>query len=301
MVSDLNESKLGLAEPRVERHYEQHPYGKVWQPFDDRLFESFTRNIGKRGLDLPCLLYQGMILDGWHRYLSCLKEGREPTFEQFEGNDLEAAERVLASGLRRRVSADQRCAAYYLLIDNCPELNAKFELQKEEGIQNKTAGKRLPIGGKRVNVAKAKADVIGVGKSTVAKIEQLKKLKPEALKDIASGRISANEVLKEIGKSKSPKASQGSKSTGNPKEAKPESQRPVANDAMENGFYRYHSFCAEFNAKVARLVEMANIIKSQIVALPNERSWDKGREILRGLPEMYDEAFPVDDDLAESK
>ncbi len=33
--------------------------------------------------------------------------------------DLEAAEKVHASGLRRQVSADQRCAVSYLLMELC--------------------------------------------------------------------------------------------------------------------------------------------------------------------------------------
>ncbi len=50
-----------------------------------------------------------------------------------------------------------------------------------------------------MNTAKAMGDFIGVGKSTVAKIEKVKKQRPEALKDIADGKTSANNVLKEIG------------------------------------------------------------------------------------------------------
>jgi hypothetical protein len=191
-----------------QAQYKQHPYGKVWQPFDLGIFQELVGNIDRRGLDQEILLYQEMILEGWHRYLACLATKTPPKFVPFPGSDLEAAERVHASGIRRQSTADQRYASFLLLCDACPEFKAKYEALKQKAVQHQTAGTPLSTDGQRVDVFGAKAAAAGVGRSTAAKVEAVKKEKPEAVAAIAAGATTAN---KELTKIKNDKGDKGPK------------------------------------------------------------------------------------------
>ncbi len=180
----------------AEAQYQQHPYGKVWHKFDLDTFSELVGNIDRRGLDQEILLYQEMILEGWHRYLACLHTKTQPKFVPFKGTELEAAERVHASGVRRQSTAEQRYASFDLLCQACPAFREKYEQLKQKGIEQQQAGTPLSTDGQRVDVVKAKAAAAGVSRATAAKVEKVKKENPEAVADIAAGKISANKVLK---------------------------------------------------------------------------------------------------------
>ena len=177
--------------------YDQHPYGKSWKPFDEATFADLVNDIKQRKLDQTIWLYQGMVLDGWNRYQACIKAGKTPTFKEFKGTDLEAAELVHASGIRRHITQEQRAAAFLLLCEACPEFKAKFEQMAEQGKQQQKAGTPLTSPGQRVDTKKAKAKASRVGKSTFTKVEAAgKKGGKKAIEDIAAGKTTAAAVLK---------------------------------------------------------------------------------------------------------
>ncbi len=184
----------------ADAQYQQHPYGKVWQRIDPATFFELVGDIDRRGLDQGILLYQGMILEGWHRYLACLLTKTQPTLVEFQGTDLEAAERVHASGVRRQSTADQRYASFLLLGEACSEFKEKYELLRQRGIQQQQGGTPLSTYGQRVDVVGAKAAAVGVSRSTAAKVEKIKKDKPEVVADIAAGKTTANKELEKINK-----------------------------------------------------------------------------------------------------
>jgi hypothetical protein len=198
----------------------QHPYGKTWQPFDEVTFADLVKNVAERGLDKDIVLFNGMVLDGWHRYRACLKTKTQPKFTVFTGTDLQAAELVHASGIRRQVSADQRYAAFDQLCDACPEFKAKYEQLKAKGQQQQQAGTPLATSSQRVDVLGAKAKAAGVSKATAKKVERLKKQKPEAIGDIAAGKTTANKELKTLPKKKE-------KAKAQRKQKKPQAPMPV--------------------------------------------------------------------------
>ena len=185
----------------------QHPFGKVWQPFDHAALEEMCENIARRGLDKEIIRYQDMILEGWHRYLACLAAEVEPRFIDFKGTDLEAAELVHASGIRRHSSAEQRYASFDMLCDACPAFKEKYEALKVKGEQQQKDGKPLGTYAQRVDVLKTKAEAAGVSKTTAKKVERVKKKNPGAVADIAAGKTTANKELnKKATKSRTPDA-----------------------------------------------------------------------------------------------
>jgi hypothetical protein len=184
-----------------QAEYKQHPFGQVWQPFDSEAFQELASNIDRRGQDKEIMLYQDMILEGWHRYLACLAAKITPRFVEFKGSDLEAAELVHASGVRRHSSADQRYASFLMLCEACPAFKEKYEQLREKGEQQQQAGKPLATSSQRVNVVETKAKAAGVSKATAKKVERIKKEKPGAVADIAAGKTTANKELDKLPKS----------------------------------------------------------------------------------------------------
>ena len=187
-----------------EAKHQQHPYGKVWQEFDTDAFAELVSNVQSRGLDQEIILYQEMVLEGWHRYLACLLSNTEPRFVEFKGTDLQAAEKVHASGVRRQSSADQRYAAFTMLGDACPEFQAKYERLKQQGNGQKNAGTPLSTDGQRVDVLGAKAAAAGVSRGTAAKVDAVMKRNPAAVAEIAKGKTTANKELKKFKEAKPP-------------------------------------------------------------------------------------------------
>jgi hypothetical protein len=248
----------------AEAEYKQHPYGKVWQPFDLDDLGELAGNIDRRGLDHEILLFQGMILEGWHRYLACLATKTTPKFAEFQGSDLEAAERVHASGIRRQSTQDQRYASFSLLCDACPEFKAKYEQMKEKGVEQQQAGKPLSTDGQRVDVLGAKAAAAGVGRSTAAKVEKVKKQNPEAVADIAAGKVSANKMLKKT------KKGNGAKQSGDTTAPTPPSGPDEAAPSL----------LVELNTIIDRLQKLPSIMESVDWSKEDEGKWDKASEAL---------------------
>jgi hypothetical protein len=83
--------------------YEQHPIAIHLMPggMDDMEFNAFCGDVAQRGfVGGPITLYEGKVLDGWHRYRAAKKTSTAPTFKTYEGND--PAGYVAASNVLRR-------------------------------------------------------------------------------------------------------------------------------------------------------------------------------------------------------
>lgn len=181
-----------------QAEYKQHPYGKTHERLDEGIFAELCADVDRRGQDRPIILYQGMVLDGWHRYLACLATKTTPKLDTFRGTDVQAAELVHASEVRRHATAEQRYASFTLLCDACPAFKAKFEELAAKGKEQKAAGRPLATGSQRVDVVKAKAEAAGVSKATAKKVERVKNANPKAVADIAAGKTTTNKEAKRL-------------------------------------------------------------------------------------------------------
>lgn len=83
---------------------------------DEVEFKRLCSDIETHGLRQPVVEFDGMVLDGWHRYRACLETGREPLVVQFDGPDPRTF--VLSLNLsRRHLTASQRAAAVVAVAD----------------------------------------------------------------------------------------------------------------------------------------------------------------------------------------
>lgn len=89
--------------------YELHPLCVLFPRMVDDAFLALVEDIRANGLREPITIHDGMILDGGNRYRACLQAGVEPTFREFDGDNLVTF--VLSANLHRRhMTAGQQAA-----------------------------------------------------------------------------------------------------------------------------------------------------------------------------------------------
>lgn len=89
--------------------YHQHPIAIDLMPggMDEEEFKAFCDDCAERGILFPATLYEGKVLDGWHRYRAAEKTGSQLKFIEYTGKD-PAGYVTSVNVLRRRLSSLQR-------------------------------------------------------------------------------------------------------------------------------------------------------------------------------------------------
>ena len=82
--------------------FEQHPLSAVFPAMAAAEFAKLRADIAKHGLRHAITLYNGRVLDGWHRCRCCSETGVEITTVNFEGDEREALAFVMSANLARR-------------------------------------------------------------------------------------------------------------------------------------------------------------------------------------------------------
>ena len=81
--------------------FERHPYSELFGDMPADEYESLVENVTVNGFINPIILiYEGKVLDGWHRYLVSLDTGIEVQPEPFEGSS--PLEYVSSANIHRR-------------------------------------------------------------------------------------------------------------------------------------------------------------------------------------------------------
>jgi hypothetical protein len=119
---------------------EQHALALQLVPgsMPDEEFEAFCDDLNKRGQRHKIITYEGKILDGWHRYRACLRNGQTPELEPYTGDDPSGLV-IALNVLRRKLGATQRALAG-------ARLNLHFGLTQDE------AAKRIGVSKVHINL-----------------------------------------------------------------------------------------------------------------------------------------------------
>src|SRR5690554_4991240 len=80
---------------------EAHPYCQCVPDMTDEEFAELKEDISGSGQLDPIIIFEGMILDGRHRFRACNELGIEPWFQGFDGPD-SAKDYVVSKNLKRR-------------------------------------------------------------------------------------------------------------------------------------------------------------------------------------------------------
>lgn len=95
---------------RQDLSLQQHPLSAAFPAMPENELGALSLDIEAHGQREPGVIFEGMVLDGWHRYLACQGAGVEFKSTEFDGADPMAF--VLSRNLHRRhLTAAQRVAA----------------------------------------------------------------------------------------------------------------------------------------------------------------------------------------------
>ena len=87
---------------------ERHELSSVWGDMPENEFNALVRDIDEVGIRDPIVLYEGKVLDGWHRTKAAIALGLTSVpFVEFEGDD-PAGFAIRRNALRRHLSKTQR-------------------------------------------------------------------------------------------------------------------------------------------------------------------------------------------------
>lgn len=105
----------------------QHPLSAAFPAMSADDFAALVFDIQANGQREPVMVYEGMVLDGWHRFRACEQVGIEPQKFNFPA-DKDPVAFVLSHNLHRRhLTPSQRAAAVVACSDWRPRGKAKPE------------------------------------------------------------------------------------------------------------------------------------------------------------------------------
>ena len=81
---------------------ERHPLSKCWGSLSPEAAIEFKEQVSKGGITAPIDIYEGRVLDGWHRYTASRALGIDCPAQVFLGGIEEAREHVARANLHRR-------------------------------------------------------------------------------------------------------------------------------------------------------------------------------------------------------
>jgi len=129
----------------------QHPLSAAFPSMPDTEFKDLCADIEAHGLLNAVVVFEGQVLDGWHRYRACETVGIDAATLEFDGGAADARAFVLSSNLHRRsLTPSQRSAAIVACVSWAPvgrpenpapgaELGATTEnLAKLAGVSKRT-------------------------------------------------------------------------------------------------------------------------------------------------------------------
>lgn len=216
--------------------YEQHPLSALFPPMPDEEFKALIDDIDANGLRDPVVIYQGKVLDGWHRYSACLELDLDRIkMLEYEGNDPAAF--VRSKNLHRRhLSASQRAMIAVSMSDP------------------KGAGR--PRGNEHAMTVEETAEVAQVSEKTVKQARAAAKGTPELQAAVRDGEMSVADAA-ELAKESPAKQREAVQKKEKPKKDKPKKDRrdvvsaeayKVLQDEYDNLMLNYEAMAAELSA-----------------------------------------------------
>lgn len=160
-------------------------------------YEQLVEDIGRHGLLEPITLYEGMILDGRHRYRACLElqergHARSLRFHEFRGDQVAAKAYILSRNLHRR----------YLTYSQRAALAAMFKREAQESGMVKHGGDRTKqdceIAALPGEAAQIAANKFQVGQRSVYEAEAVLEKAPELFEQMVDGGIDLRAAQREI-------------------------------------------------------------------------------------------------------
>lgn len=183
--------------------YPLHPLAELFPPMTDAELADLSADIRANGLRGAITLFEDQILDGRNRARACELAEVEPTYRQHKTGDPLAF--VISANLHRRhLTTSQRATIAAKIAtagDGNPKPFVKSGLPKTAKNGDFLIGNLVQkdtVGGGLTNEQAAKA--MNVSEHSVRRAKELEKHAPEAVADVAAGKVTLGAALKAASK-----------------------------------------------------------------------------------------------------
>lgn len=155
-------------------NYQQHPLSAAFPPMTPEEFQSLKDSVNENGVLNPITIYEGMVLDGWHRYQAALELGMECPEAGLE-DWIDPKDFVLAQNKNRRhITAAQLAMATTAVYEWYPN-----------GVTSRSAP-----GAELHKTSAELAEISGTSERTINQAKAvLKNASPEVQDAVKSGKI----------------------------------------------------------------------------------------------------------------
>lgn len=169
----------------------RHPLSAAFPDMTPAELGALKSDIEARGLLEPITLYEGMILDGWHRYQACLEADHEPWFEDF--SDKRPDLWVISKNARRRhLSKTQIAVAIAKIAEITGMASPVRHSGGSEGQAKSSTSKSATVAGRDSATVEEMAEAADVDKRTM---ERAQRLVREGVADqVLSGELGVREA-----------------------------------------------------------------------------------------------------------
>lgn len=176
-----------------------HPAASLFPLIDGTELEALANDIRKHGLLDPIVLYEGKVLDGRNRLRACELAGVEPRFVEWNQDGQTPTEWVVSENLHRRhLTTGQRAA---LALDLLPRLEADARERQRTARPGVRGGSLLPESAEAIDSHEKAADLVGVGRSTVAKAKAIQNRDEggDVVDQLRAGDLNVEQGLRAVG------------------------------------------------------------------------------------------------------
>lgn len=175
----------------------QHPLSAAFPAMSENEIEALALDIEQHGQREPGVLFEGAVLDGWHRYRACHRLGIQFKAAEFEGEDPVAFVKS-KNWHRRHLTQSQKAATEVALRQWAPRGQGKSapgadysttaEMAKEAGVSQRTIEQAKAA----VSADPALGEAVKDGKVSAKAAAEMAKLSPakrdKALQAIQDGK-----------------------------------------------------------------------------------------------------------------
>ena len=173
--------------------YTQHELGKLMPPMTDDEYSDLLEGMKLDGFDHdhPITLFEGQILDGWHRNLAAIDAGiSRVSFAKFTGTQEDARKLVVRENMsRRHLSTSQRSMIAAKLVEMDLEMPAE---DKDPKRANLPSGPKVSA----LESIEKHAQELNVSPRSVKAARAVRKRSQKAAEDVASGKTTLNKASK---------------------------------------------------------------------------------------------------------
>jgi ParB-like chromosome segregation protein Spo0J len=166
-------------------NYEQHPLSAAFPPMTPEEFQSLKDSVNENGVLNPITIYEGMVLDGWHRYQAALELGMDCPEAELD-DWIDPKDFVLAQNKNRRhITMSQLAMATAAVYDwisvgrpNNSAMMAPLNKTNDELAEISGTSKRTIARAKTVmkNATPEVQDAVKSGKIGLYKAQEISKL-----------------------------------------------------------------------------------------------------------------------------